>query len=112
MTKEAKKYPCLFGLIKNCEARRFLEQGLAEDRELAQARKIARQIKEAGRVVEHMKFDDAESLKRIIRQMTPAFEEMGMAMARGFGTRFQVMVDFCRMCPKRSRRAGGPPHVL
>jgi len=107
---EAKKYPCLFGLVENCEARRFLEKGVAEARREAEmGRGIASAIKErADRVVEHLKFDDAETLKRMIRQVTPAFEEMGLAMARGLGTKFHVMVDFCRMCPKRAREMGEP----
>jgi len=104
-----KKYPCLFGLVENCEARHFLEEGMAEAKRKAEmGKKIAEAMRQEARVVEHLKFDDAERLKRMIRQLTPAFEDMGLAMARGLGTRFNVMVDFCRMCPKRAREMGEP----
>jgi len=101
---EAKKYPCQYGLVEDCEARRFLE--VTREAEVgAEMVEVAK--KEADRVVKHLKFDDAESLKRMMERALPTIEEMGRAFARGFGMKVNAMADFCRMCPRRSRATTG-----
>jgi len=94
-----KKYPCVFGLKVDCEARRHVEESEAVVAEPSAEEKAV--LEKAMKATKGLQFDDKETAKGIGEALAEGmFGKMLPAMVQGMKpNRAMIMSNFCGMCP-------------
>ena len=94
--EERKKYPCIYGLKDECDARRFVEESLAYCSPEAQSEE-AKMIEDALKDSKAIRFDDEEVVRKIGETIGKAYSPLLQGMRPCAA---QMMGGYCGMCPR------------
>ena len=94
-----KKYPCVFGLKKDCEARKFVEESEAVATEPSAEEKAV--VENVMKATKDIQFDDKKVAREIGEAMAEgAVGKMIAPIMQGMKpTKAMLMRDYCNMCP-------------
>lgn len=93
---EEKKYPCLYGLKDNCEARKFIEENMTiNEKDSPVARALPKDIGKT----HILQFDDENTAEKMGR--AAAEGGIGVIAASMAPLKPQFMITYCSMCPTR-----------
>jgi hypothetical protein len=96
---EEKKYPCVFSLKDDCDARRLVEESQTPQMESSSEEKSALE-KVMGAATKGLEFDDKKTAEEIGRAVASGMSPFLERMIQGTKPTAAMMLrDYCSMCP-------------
>jgi hypothetical protein len=94
--EERKKYPCIYGLKDDCDARRFVEESLESGSPGVKSEE-AKVVENAMKNTKSLQFDDEATARKMGEDLGRSI--MGPIVQATRPCTAQVMGSYCSMCP-------------